>query len=311
MNCRVGLLAVCLAVVSAARADEPLEAMSASAELASGLSLQGMQGHAPYRAPGGKNPDPWERYNRAVWSFNDFFDRHLLKPTAKGYRDITPPRLRTSFNHFFNNLRAPVIVINDLLQGKARAAGSDSLRFLVNTTAGIGGFFDVSTRMGLAQNDEDFGQTLGVWGVPAGPYFMLPFLGPSTVRDTVGFAGDTFMQPAFYVVENEVSIALSAAKVVHVRANFLDMEDIIKGDRYLFLRDLYLQHREYGVKDGRMETDPFLDDSSFEDEDASGEPAPEGGEGEVPAPVPAEGSGEAAPAPAPSDDPAVPEGEPQ
>lgn len=221
-----------------------------------------------------KGPDPWEGFNRSVFKFNDRLDRYALKPVAKGYRKVTPRQLRSGITNFFRNLKMPVVLLNDLLQGKVRAAGHDLSRFFVNSTLGFVGFVDASTVLGIPRNDEDFGQTLGVWGVPNGPYLVLPFLGPSTVRDGAGFGVDVVTDPVTLEFEEGVTAGLWVAKVVNVRANLLDVEEIVQGDRYLFMRDLYLQSRDFAVKDGRMESDPFLDDESYE-EDAA--PAEEGG----------------------------------
>lgn len=229
----------------------------------------------------GKNPDPWEKFNRGVYRFNDVADRYALKPVAKGYKAVTPNVVRTGITNFFVNLRSPLVIMNDLLQGKVRQAGSDTARFVVNSTVGIAGLIDVGARINLPLHDEDFGQTLGVWGVPSGPYLMLPFMGPSSVRDGAGFGVDAVANPRRRLISREADLVLFGLDVVNSRASLLDLEDIIQGDRYLFIRDLYLQRREYAVRDGRVEDDPFLDDS-FEDEDsetpagdALPEPAPE------------------------------------
>lgn len=225
-------------------------------------------------APAG--PDPWEGFNRTVFRFNDSLDRHALKPVAKGYKKVTPRPLRTGITNFFANLKMPIVLVNDLLQGKVRAAGSDGARFFVNSTLGFVGFVDASTILGIARNDEDFGQTLGVWGVPTGPYLVLPFLGPSSARDGVGFAADVGSSPTTYVLADELNVSLTAVNVVNMRANLLEVEDIVQGDRYLFFRDLYLQSREFAVKDGRVESDPFLDDDEEFDEPGADadDPAP-------------------------------------
>lgn len=230
---------------------------------------------------GGKNPDPWEKLNRSIFHFNDVADRYALKPVAKGYRAITPAVLRTGVTNFFLNLRAPLVVMNDLLQGKLKQAGSDTLRFVVNSTVGVAGFIDVGTRINLPQHDEDFGQTLGKWGVASGPYLMLPFFGPSTVRDSGGLAVDFAANPRRRLISDTADWALFGVDVVNSRAGLLDLEDIVQGDRYLFIRDLYLQRRDYAVKDGVVE-DPFLDEGSWEDEPAAAAPA--GDAGAVPAP---------------------------
>lgn len=243
---------------------------------------------APAKADGG--PDPWEGFNRSVYRFNDRIDRHVLKPVAKGYQKVTPRAVRTGVTNFFRNLKMPVVLLNDLLQGKPLAAGQDLSRFVVNSTVGIAGVFDPSTRFGIPRNDEDFGQTLGKWGVASGPYLVLPFLGPSSVRDGAGFGVDVVTDPITFEFDEGVTGGLWAIKLVNTRASLLEVEEIMQGDRYLFLRDLYLQSREFAVKDGRVESDPFLDEEEPGEESSGDEgPAGEADEGSAPA------DGEAAP----------------
>ncbi|MDQ8037148.1 MAG: VacJ family lipoprotein, partial [Pedobacter sp.] len=222
----------------------------------------------------GKNPDPWEKFNRGVYRFNDVADRYVLKPVAKGYRAVTPELVRTGVTNFFINLRSPLVVMNDLLQGKVKQAGGDTLRFVVNSTVGVVGVVDVAARINLPVHDEDFGQTLGVWGVPSGPYLMLPFMGPSSLRDGVGVGVDAVANPRRRLINRDVDWILFGVDVVNSRASLLDLEDIIQGDRYLFIRDLYLQRREYAVKDGQVSDDPFLDDP-MDDPAGEAEPEPE------------------------------------
>ncbi len=255
---------------------------------------------AEFRAVPAKNPDPWEKFNRSMFRFNDAADRYVLKPVAKGYKAVTPDPVRTGVTNFFSNLRSPLVVMNDLLQGKFRQAGGDTLRFVVNSTVGVVGVMDVATRIKLPAHDEDFGQTLGVWGVPSGPYLMMPFLGPSSVRDAGGFAVDRVANPRRRLISNEADWALTGVDVVNSRASLLDLEDIIQGDRYLFIRDLYLQRREYAVHDGQIQDDPFLDDPM--DDDAGDE---------APAQQPSAVSPEAAPESHPDAAPAEPEAAPE
>lgn len=284
--------------VAATSAAVPASAVPEPGTDARGAGAPAMEPTPPTEAGGvssssaptaaGANPDPWEGFNRAIFGFNDRLDRYALKPVAKGYKKVTPRPLRTGITNFFANLKMPVVLVNDLLQGKVRAAGSDGARFFVNTTLGFVGFVDASSILGIARNDEDFGQTLGVWGLPSGPYLVLPFLGPSSVRDGAGFAADVGSNPATYVLADELNASLTAVYVVNLRANLLEVEDIVQGDRYLFIRDLYLQRREFAVQDGRIDSDPFLDEEeSFDEPDA--EAAPEaGGPGAGEAAEPAE-----------------------
>ncbi|HYL70143.1 MAG TPA: VacJ family lipoprotein, partial [Candidatus Dormibacteraeota bacterium] len=143
--------------------------------------------------------DPWERMNRATYRFNDALDRAILKPVARGYRDVTPRVVQTGVSHFFDNVEYPIVMLNDLLQGEFRPLLSDTGRLLLNTTIGIGGLLDPATAAGLEKNDRDFGQTLGKWGLASGPYFVIPILGPSDVRDTFGRVADTFSDPPSYL----------------------------------------------------------------------------------------------------------------
>lgn len=226
-------------------------------------------------APAAKSPDPWEKFNRSVFRFNDTADRYVLKPVAKGYKAITPDAVRTGITNFFINLRTPLVVMNDLLQGKVKQAGGDTARFVVNSTVGLVGLVDVAVRFNLPLHDEDFGQTLGVWGVPSGPYFVMPFFGPSSVRDAGGFAVDAAANPRRRLINDEADWILLGIDVVNTRASLLELEDIIQGDRYLFIRDLYLQRREYSVNDGQVGDDPFLDDPEEEEFTDPAEPAAE------------------------------------
>lgn len=213
-----------------------------------------------------ENADPWEGFNRAVFSFNDTLDRYLLKPVAKGYVYVTPTPVRTGVSNFFNNVGEVRTVFNDLLQAKFKQAGLDSTRFLINTTVGIVGLVDVGSRIGLARNDEDFGQTLGYWGMESGPYLMLPFLGPSTVRDTAGLVPDYFISPMDNIENDTVRYSLRGLQLVDLRSSLLEAEKLIAGDRYTFFREAYLQRRNFLVRDGVMEDDFLEDDELFDDE---------------------------------------------
>lgn len=225
-------------------------------------------------AEAGPQKDPWESINRVTFTFNDYLDRYFLKPVAEGYTSITPDFMQEGISNFFSNLGEPLNILNGLLQGKPLDAGNGSLRMLVNTTVGLFGFIDIGSRIGLPEYDEDFGQTLGVWGVDSGPYLVLPIFGPSTVRDAVGRVPDGYLSPTRAVVGHEQSYyAFTGLDVVSVRAKLLDKERLMAGDRYSFLRDAYLQNREFKVTDGKgnADEDPFADDGFsdtllFEDE---------------------------------------------
>ncbi|MEM9623084.1 MAG: VacJ family lipoprotein [Pseudomonadota bacterium] len=215
---------------------------------------------------GEKNPDPWQGMNRAVFKFNDFTDRYLLKPVAQGYVKVLPGVVRQGIGNFFTNLGTPAVALNQLLQGKPKDALSDTGRFFVNTTIGLGGFIDVGTKVGLPSHQEDFGQTFGVWGVPSGQYLVLPFMGSSSVRDGVGQVLSTFTNPIGYLSLERERYPVAALYVIDLRADLLSAEALIIGDEYLFLRDAYLQRRKFLVNDGELEDDPFADDG-FGDDD--------------------------------------------
>ncbi|HEY8570801.1 MlaA family lipoprotein [Microbulbifer sp.] len=200
--------------------------------------------------------DPWEGFNRAMFRFNDTADRWFLKPAATSYRQITPIFMQTGVSNFFSNLSEINNVLNDVLQWKWGQAGNDTGRFLVNSTVGLVGLFDVAQHMGLEPSDgEDFGQTLAVWGVPSGPYVVLPMLGPSTVRDFPGEVVEWYTNPLSYVDENSVEYTLKMVDVVQIRASLLQAESLLQGDRYVLLRDAYLQRREFLINDGEQEDD--------------------------------------------------------
>jgi phospholipid-binding lipoprotein MlaA len=198
--------------------------------------------------------DPWERVNRATYAFNDRVDRAIAKPAARAYRKVVPRIARRGVSNFFANLEQPTVMVNDLLQGKWRPAGNDAARFLLNTTLGLGGLFDPASPAGLDRNDEDFGQTLGKWGVRSGPYLMLPFLGPATVRDGVGDVVDQLTEPDTYVKDDKVLWSAKALGLLEQRERLLDLEPALERtfDKYAFIRNAYLQRREYLVSDGAV-----------------------------------------------------------
>ncbi|MGH8352222.1 MAG: MlaA family lipoprotein [Pseudomonas sp.] len=199
--------------------------------------------------------DPWEGFNRAIFRFNDTLDTYALKPVAKGYQAFTPEFLEDGVHNVFGNIGDVGNLANNLLQGKLHNAGVDGGRLIFNTTFGLLGFFDVAQKMGLQRNDEDFGQTLGAWGVDSGPYLVLPLLGPSTVRDAGGRIPDSFLDIYPYIDHVPTRNLTRAVDVVDTRASQLSAEKLIGGDKYLFIRNAYLQNREFRVKDGAVEDD--------------------------------------------------------
>lgn len=200
--------------------------------------------------------DPMEGLNRTFFTVNDTLDSYFLKPVAKGYQAVMPDVAEKGVSNFFSNLNELTNIANDLLQGKFRQAGNDGGRFLINSTIGVGGLFDVAQRMGLDKSEgEDFGQTLASWGVDSGPYLMLPLVGPSTLRDAPSRVVDSFFNPVREVDHVSTRNSIRATDVVQQRAALLKLEEAIAGDKYLFIRDVYLQRREYLVNDGAIEDD--------------------------------------------------------
>jgi phospholipid-binding lipoprotein MlaA len=202
--------------------------------------------------------------NRKVQAFNDTADRYVLKPVAKGYGAVLPKPVRRGVGNFFSNLLAPITILNQLLQGKGTEGGQDTMRFLVNTTLGVGGIFDVGSKVGLEEHQEDFDQTFARWGVGSGPYLVVPFLGPSTFRGVAGTITSIPFTPIGYLDDASVRNTMAAVYFVDGRAALLDVEELVGGDRYSFLRDAYLQRREFLINDGAVADDPFLDDSDYE-----------------------------------------------
>lgn len=199
--------------------------------------------------------DPFESINRAVFTFNENADEYVVKPAAEAYKFVLPEFIRTGVTNFFSNIGDVFVAANNLLQGKPVNAANDIGRFLVNSTIGILGFFDVATDAGLEKNQEDFGQTLGVWGLSDGPYVVLPFFGPSSVRDTAGFVVD--VKTNFILNSNHLNddqkIGTTVLRVVNYRANLLEASQLLEDaafDKYSFLRDSYLQRRRNQVYDG-------------------------------------------------------------
>ncbi|MDG9980405.1 VacJ family lipoprotein [Pseudomonas oleovorans] len=214
-----------------------------------GLSL------LPAMSQAASEEDPWESFNRPIFRFNDTVDTYALKPIAQGYRAVTPQFLEDGVHNVFGNIGDVGNLANNLLQGKLHNAGVDTGRLIFNTTFGVLGFFDVAKHMGLQKSNEDFGQTLGVWGLESGPYLVIPFLGPSTVRDAAGRVPDGFLTPYPYIDHVPTRNVTRGVQVVDTRANLLQAERLVSGDKYIFIRNAYLQSREFKVKDGQVEDD--------------------------------------------------------
>jgi phospholipid-binding lipoprotein MlaA len=227
--------------------------------------------------------DPFAGWNRGTQVFNDNLDKAIIKPVAKGYQWITPEFVSEGVTNIFSNINDVGVFINDLLQFKITQSGMDGSRFLINSTAGIAGFFDVAKMIDLPKHKEDFGQTLGFWGVPSGSYLVLPFFGSSSPRDAVGLVGDALFNPLTYVsifggaAATAATAGSKALDVTDKRANLMTTEKIIDEgsvDRYDFIKNSYEQNRDYLIHDGNPpeDTDPdLLDESSKENEKVSNE----------------------------------------
>ncbi|MGY6257566.1 MlaA family lipoprotein [Paraburkholderia caledonica] len=228
--------------------------------------------------------DPLEGLNRTIFTVNDKLDQYALKPVAKGYVFITPQPIRDSVTNFFSNIGDVYIAANNLLQLKITDGVQDIMRIVINTIFGVGGLFDVATLAKLPKHDNDLGLTLGHYGVPAGPYLVLPLFGPSTVRDAVGSIGNYYVNPLSYVDPAGLSWALYGLNIVNTRANLLNASDVLEGaalDKYSFVRNAYLQRRQYLLSDGKQsQALPNYGDEAplpkYEDVDGTAAGAPAG-----------------------------------
>jgi phospholipid-binding lipoprotein MlaA len=212
--------------------------------------------------------DPWESWNRGVYKVNDKIDRAIAKPVARAYVHVVPRVVRTGISNFFDNLDTPTVMINDALQGKFGASANDLGRFLLNSTVGLGGLLDPATSAGLNKNNEDFGQTLGHWGVHPGPFVEIPFLGPSDLRDAPAKLVDTYTNPKQYIRNTDVKYGLWGLSLLDTRARLLPLDDTLQHvfDPYAFIRDAYLQRRAYLVSDGKVTEEPLVDPGADSDQ---------------------------------------------
>ena len=202
--------------------------------------------------------DPWREANTYVFKWNDYFDQLVVKPTAFAYTTFLPRFMRQGIGNFFSNVDDINVLANDILQLKFAAAAGDSGRLLVNSTVGVAGFLDVASSVGLRKNEEDFGQTLAAWGMGSGHYVMLPVFGASTVRDSFGLVIDTVFNPLQLVEDRSLRLGLFLLDETDSRSDVLALDELITGNRYLFIREAYLQRREYLINDGVLD-DPFGD----------------------------------------------------
>jgi phospholipid-binding lipoprotein MlaA len=215
--------------------------------------------------PAGVEPsphDPWEPFNRSVFEFNEGLDAYVLKPVVAGYRFVLPEFVRDGIYNFFSNYSDIYTALQNLLQGKPDYAFSDLMRVVVNTTFGLGGLIDMATPGGLPKHKEDWGQTFGVWGIPSGPYVVLPFFGPSSVRDTFGTAADLESDYLFRLLPDvALRNSLTGLRVVNTRNTYYEAGDLLDGaalDKYSFVRDAYIQRRAYQINEGRDDEEPLM-----------------------------------------------------
>ncbi|MCX4148431.1 VacJ family lipoprotein [Paraburkholderia madseniana] len=231
--------------------------------------------------------DPLEGLNRTIFTVNDKLDQYALKPVAKGYVFITPQPVRDSVTNFFSNIGDVYIAANNLLQLKITDGVEDIMRIVINTVFGVGGLFDVATLAKLPKHDNDLGLTLGHYGVPPGPYLVLPLFGPSTVRDAVGSIGNYYVNPLSYINPPGLTWALYGVNVINTRANLLNASDVLEGaalDKYSFVRNAYLQRRQYLLSDGKQSQSlPNYGDEAplpkYDDVDSGAAAAPAGTQG--------------------------------
>ena len=239
------------------------------------VSLLAVSGCASLEGPTDPS-DPFERYNRTMNTINNNLDRYVLKPVAKGYDTITPDPAQKGVSNFFSNLDDVLVIVNDLLQFKFSQLASDTGRFVINSTLGVFGIFDWATDFGLKKHREDFGQTLGYWGVPSGPYFIMPLLGPSTIRDTGGLVVDTAnfdpvvneidKRPPFPKRDGDTALGLTALNVVNTRTRLLGASNLLEQmalDPYIFVREAYLQKRRNLVYDGNPPEEDFDEEEAL------------------------------------------------
>jgi phospholipid-binding lipoprotein MlaA len=217
------------------------------------------------------NPDPFEVINRPIYQFNNITDKYLLRPAGRGYNFITPRLLRNGISNFFDNITYPGTVINGFLQAEFKQGFSDTGRFVLNSTLGLLGFVDVASQAGLARHDEDFGQTFAVWGIPSGPYIMVPLLGPRTVRSGIGTFADVRVNPLIQYDNSSVRDKLLILWTIESRASLVGPDEVIFDafDPYLFVRDAYLQNRKFLINNGAISSQDFGDgefDAEWDDD---------------------------------------------
>ncbi len=244
------------------------------------LALVGLGGCATQPAAPPENPDPFEQFNRDVYKFNSALDRAVIGPVARAYTRVVPEPARRAVGNFFTNLTGPNVVLNDVLQGKFRQAFADTMRFVFNSTFGIAGLMDVAASKGLERHEEDFGQTLAVWGIPQGPFLMVPVLGPYTTRAVPGAVVSYFTYPLFWVDDARITVPLAALGFIDLRAGAETAIQVVREtalDPYVFVRNAYLQRRNFLIWDGAPPVEDLLDeldDTTDEETTPTGSTAP-------------------------------------
>lgn len=225
-----------------------------------------------------KTKDPWEKFNRVTYAFNTRVDKAVARPVARAYMRAVPVHARNGFHNMLQNLGEPINIANDLLQIKGGQTLRDTGRFLINSTFGLLGFFDVAAHVGLPEHDEDLGQTLARWGVPSGPYFVIPILGPSTVRDAGGRYFDTYLSPAWNSIRVRYRNGAYVMEGIDTRAGLMNLNSTIDSayDPYAFMRDAYIQHRRFEIYDGNPPIE-YPDYPELPPDDSDGSPAPAAG----------------------------------
>ena len=211
--------------------------------------------------------DPLEDRNRSIYAFNENLDEAIIEPAADGYAYIIPNFLQKGLNNFFDNINYPITIINQVLQGNIEKSLQDTLRFSVNTSIGIFGFFDPASSMGLPEHDEDFGQTLAVWGVKEGPYLMLPFIGPKTLRSLTGDLTDVLFNPLLNIDDTNLKIKTNLINILQDRSDLSDLEEELDNsfDPYQYIKDSYIQNRKYKIHNGNTSEDDIEIDIDFDD----------------------------------------------
>jgi phospholipid-binding lipoprotein MlaA len=212
--------------------------------------------------------DPLENRNRSIYAFNENLDEAILEPAADSYNYITPNFLQKGFNNFFDNINYPVTIVNQVLQGNFEESLSDTLRFTINSSIGILGLFDPASKMGLPEHDEDFGQTLAVWGVKEGPYLMLPFFGPKTLRSLTGDLTDVLFNPLLNIDDTNLKIKTNLINILQDRSDLSNLEEELDNsfDPYQYIKDSYIQNRKYKIHNGDSTAEDDLEiDIDFDD----------------------------------------------